>query len=365
MTKKINFYTLLLLAANTSSFCAINNNKPKPQPAKIIATIAINDALSILSITHNHIAISYPSGCSIWDYSTNKEIFQLIQHNKFSNYQHIALNNNGTKLALSYINVQKPSKNHLSIYNTSTGERILKTTIPNETGKIPVFSTTDDNAILIYALSFNTTKKQYITPYGSIYTLPTNKLLFNLSSYFTSGKYSPSGKLIGLCDMHGSCAIFDTQSQKINYLIEESCSRYDKIDAIDFDPTNHILAIIPSLGKSIEYWNAETRNLIAISELPEQYTKIEYSPTTYSRITFSSNGKEIIIAMKDTCLALQVPFEIFDTTLGIGAYKLDTKNKCLSFLSILNQFILVPIPTDIKRLLIYSFLKISKVGDDY
>jgi len=390
MTKKISFHTLLLLAAHISSFCAINNNKPKPLPAKNIATIVINDALSILSITNTRIAISYPDGCSIWDYSTNKKIFQLIQHNKCSRNQYITLNKDRTKLALSYINSTKFTESHLSIYNTSTGKKIWKTTLSSSTTDSPAFSPTDDDVILIgdfkdgilcfnytnntirkYPFpfektgifnvpSFNPTKEEYITSRGSIYTLSTNELLFDLDSYFTSSKYSPSGKLIVLCDIHGSCAIFETQSQKINYLIKEPSSCCNKIDAIDFDQTSRILAIIPSLGKSIEYWNAETRTLIAISELPEQYKKIAYSPTSCNRITFSPNGKKIVIATGNQCLILQVPFELIYNMEAV--YIPDTKNKCISLLSILNQFTSVSIPPDIKRLLIYSFLKISKVG---
>jgi len=365
MTKKINFYTLLLLAAHISSFCAINNNKPKPLPAKNIATIAVNNVQSILPITNNHIALSSLIGCCIWNSSTNKEIFQLIQHSDCSNFHQIVLNKNRKKLALSYINMNEPNYRHLIVYNTSTGERMLTTTITNNTfDTIPAFSTTNDNAILINALCFNATKEEYITPCGSIYTLSTKEEIFRLDSNFTYGKYSPSGKLIGLCDMYGSCAIFDTQSKEINYLITEtSTSCPSRIDAIDFDPTSHILAIIPSFGISIEYWNAETRNLIAISELSEQYFKAYHDPTKHNRITFFPNGKKIIIATGNQCLILQVPFELIYNM--EAAYIPDTKNKCITFisvLSLLNQFMKVPIPPDIKRLLIYSFLKISKVG---
>jgi len=359
MTKKIYFHTLLLLATHISSFCAINNNKPKPQPAKIIATIAIKDALSILPITNNRIAISYPGGCSIWDYSTNKEIFQLIQHKEHSHLHHITLNDNRTKLALFYMSPITSIESHLSIYSTSTGGLIWKARIINNSLKIPVFSATDDNAILLEALACNPTKEEYITHRGSCHTLSTREELFNLNGFFSSAKYSPSGKIIVLCNIDGSCDILDTQSKEINHLIKEPKFKYDKTDAMDFDPTGHILAIIPPLSKSIEYWNAETWTLIAISELPEQYSRIKSSPTSYNRITFSSSGKEIIIAMKNQCLVLQVPFElIYDME---DTYIPDTTKKCLSLLSILNQFISIPIPLDIKYLLIYCFLKISKV----
>src|SRR4030095_16708319 len=364
MTKKINFYTVLLFIAHISSFCAIKSNKPKPQPAKIIATIAIHNVQSILPITNNHIALSSLIGCCVWDYSTNKEIFQLIRQSDDSNFHQIILNKNRTKLALSYMNPNAPNDGHLIVYNTSTKEKMLKTTITNNTlNTIPAFSTTNDNAILINALCFNPTKEEYITHRGSIYTLSTMEALFHLDSNFTYGKYSPSGKLIGLCDMYGSCAIFDTQSKEINYLITETNGSCFSIDAIDFDPTSHILAIIPSSGRSIEYWNTKTRKLITISKLSDHYIKTFKNPIKHNRITFFPNGKKIIIATGNQCLILQVPFKIFHTMLGIDTYKLDTKNKCIAFISVLNQFILTP--TDIKHLLIYSFLKISKVGDDY
>ena len=202
---------------------------------------------------------------------------------KLTNTVRIIVTEDGFVCPITNLIAQENQK-LLNVINNNNLENINKINLENIfediNNKILALQQDDQNQGILKQLyellrKPNPTKEEYITHRGSRYTLSTREELFNLNGFFSSAKYSPSGQLIALCDMHGSCAIFYTHLKEINYFIKKTLSCYDRIDAIDFDPTGHILAIIPSLGKSIEYWNVETRNLIAISELPEQYTTIE------------------------------------------------------------------------------------------
>jgi hypothetical protein len=187
-------------------------------------------------------------------------------------------------------------------------------------------------------------------------------------------KYNHDGSLIALGSAH-TCHILNLTSKKIISLFVPDANNIGSTNEIfhgmAFHPTCPILATFSlvdlSKNKSkkettytlIRYWDVITLKIIVSTHLAEndEQPSINHHIFGFStnRINFSHDGTQLIIALINKYIALKVPFDIL--------YQPGTRNKCILMSCILRAYLYNSrdiLPYDIRRILIYNLLALSK-----
>jgi WD40 repeat protein len=326
-----------------------------------------------LYLTNNRVAISGEKGCSIIDPTTDT----LIKQISYISYPHIALHPNATKIALAY-----PEK--VTIYNAQTGEQewniknpLLSTTIISS-----IFSPLEDSILINYPhnttchtrynhkylffaaehhhpnrpiIAFHPTKSLMCIADNPgdmtiIYQKTCNiesRLFSNASHEFC--EYSPNGSLIALGNKK-SMYILDPESTDPQTPLK--IKKGERVSCIKFHPNSAVLATLSNIRSIVRYWDVVTQQLIVSMAPLSAYCSDFFNKNTLS---FSPDGKNLLVTVSDKCFVTPVPFEII--------YQSDAKKRAPFAYWLLKNYQRThnnEIPDEIIQLLMYTLLETLK-----
>jgi hypothetical protein len=390
MKYSINLFVTahLLIAAS----CTAMENKVSVSEPKIITELGtIKKPYSLICLSNNTVAIAGEKGCSIYDYSTNKEIITLQKNTDPTNFPYIAAHPNKQLLAIH-------SEQTLTIYETKTSTIIGKIKSAFFKGS-PVFNPINDTVLINngqhivdsfdYTTNFCTSISVKNANNATLAAFhPTKEECLLISDKFSNskilqcakkpivkkkvptGSYNPvcnhsigyqynfDGSFIAFHNPEGNCYIFeDPISTHLSY------NDYTSSYGVTFHPNSFILATLlfkPSwyFQMCICYWNAKTKKLIAATPLKikEPVTVSDWPrPISTQCIDFSLDGTKVIIALRNKCLVLEVPLD--------ALYQPKTKDKYLFTYCLLKKYQCnqdYTIPNEIIHIMMQYLLEVSK-----
>lgn len=388
-------------AMKKTSYPAVLTEITKQDKQKLKSALWFKSALWV---DNNVVALLTTDGCSLYNTTTNKEVKKLTDAPTYSSgLQCIFMSRNKKHLGIMHdFNLDiYDTKEDKIIYThwllkscTIYGEKIQK-----QWPDIPAFNPADDTIFMpvhndesiesIIALNYKNKKQTTYLLQCNAGGLLTNiefhptkqECIFHINGDKTQilqfdkdplikqqiaanedltgiNKYSPDGSLIAVRCLAKGCLIIDTMTDTQNFLIDTQDSRPV---AMVFHPTSSILAILPSVGNYIRYWNAKTREQITATHFPSIVFEYDRSFNSNQRLDFSPDGTKIILTLDDQCFVLKVPFEV----LADNVYDIGTKEKCAFTFWAMKQFIHDDklLPEDVTKLLTYTLLAASKYSE--
>ncbi len=378
--------TYLYITANTS--LAMELEKPKETKPNILAEITcIQNPKYAQYLANNHVVIVGEDGCSIVDPKTNTDIkkisnignqkiaihpnqklFALFYDNIINIYD-IEKNDYiwNKKVEGSLPNCEQPYDRIASIqfdphdttiflmranFKNYTEGKNYNIPMNHKITKYNYITNQDDSSSFGYngrtpIIAINPTQHEIciVHPNGATYHptnhsdefLPQTRASHNFGRYYKDFcEYNPNGSYIAQGD-HYHSNIYIVNSQNINQCKKLTTKYYnDRILHEEFKKTvfysNSILAISSKLivwdkevglerkitgsHTLLSYWNIDTKELIHVSpQLP---------PSETYDFSFSPDKTKVIIALKDECVILPVPFKVMDkdTIKNIFSYHL-------------------------------------------
>jgi hypothetical protein len=367
---------ILFIGANSCS--AMNST-----PTIYSQLTAIKKPHEAIYLTNELIAVRSNNGCSIIDREANKEYIKIT--NKYC--QHLTAHPKRPLLAIA-------CNKNLKIFNYETKEKIWSTihnnhitssifnphdtiiTIRNDTVE-RINEVTEHNYItkqkrsyplLFCPIAYHPTAKTTLSQYDSQINFSphpiTNKyetLQLNISP--VDCQYNPNGSIIATHDSNQICLI-EIPSSPSQYLeILKYLNRINNVysyDTIKFYPRGSVLATLSRNDQFrveipkyvLAYWDVEQQEII--NETPV-YIKEDILNYHLSAISFTPNGKEIIVTAYRQHIIFPVPFEVI--------YQKDTRENFSYLLFLLKNLKpdqAIDIPQDITKLLAHILLQAHK-----
>jgi WD40 repeat protein len=353
-------------------FCSAMENQSLTTQSKILMELTnIVSPFNTLYLTENSVLINSAHHCSIVNSNTGQEIKRIFKNNGFKSQ--IAVHPNRTKFAFSYY--CKPYDGQkIIIYNAQTyePEKILdwnggtinslhfsplNKTIAlggcNLNGPVMFNYETNDSTIIDIkraqpekeddtggkhypTISFHPTQPLMCLAWKNIYTLnlttsESTKLLWE--KYHNFCEYSPDGSCIarGKLDtiiISDAIIISDLLSRKFNRskTLTTITDQQSYFSTIAIHPNNKILVTVLEPKGILQYWDIKKSKLItATTSLP--------LPDNYwgdASLSFSPNGKKLLMIIFEKCAVLEVPFE--------ALYEDVTKDHCIFALWALQHY---------------------------
>jgi len=364
-------------------------------PAHILATItAMKQPQSVICFPNNIVAIAGEDGCKVCEFSPNTKTIN-VNNNFPKHYKGIAAHPNKKMLAF-YSNNSTTSNTTLAIYDVATTIKLWDTS--TKLLGHPIFIPMTNEIVTCAARSdLQSFNRNTNSPLSKILDLPGNKssytshpkekellfitdnnvitilrymqsrLIFSTKENIAFCKYSPDGLLIAVNHGENGCSILDPSignhkeigdsflNPKVGsykWLIDNDKNK-PQCTAMAFHPTTSTLATLSMHGGTIYYWNFTTQQLITTTSLTVAEEECNFISPEYplnQRLDFSCDGTQLIVALNDKCLILEVPFKIF-------------KDKCIFIYWLLKNYqrnqIFHTIPDDIIALLMHNLLETS------
>lgn len=294
-----------------------------------------NKPTSVAFMQNNTIIITELNSFSVHNYTTKKTFSKEIETGIIHD---IATNNKKNKFALS-------TTGALIVYNSKTKHPEWKSNIDNISTTKPIsiaFNSQDDDEIISLVPAFNILqlsnglKNKFIdtnitnettnislccNPKKPIVAHPSSEQKLTIINYETlthtkspkyysivGASYSPDGQRLAIMnrDDLGSSLFIE-----INDFTEDNTYKHDSNKlyiSMAFHPNNQALALLTHDNK-IYYLNYHTgdfiKNFKAIDQDP-----LELHHSLEKRLSFSPDGRQLLVALKNKCLILPVPFNV-------------------------------------------------------
>ena len=419
MTTHIYHFTIPLFIT-ISSLCYAMNKELNISPAEIITTIPTTNRSqsfclpkAVIFLSNETIATLENDICYLYNFHQ-----KIKPPTRMANttIQTIAKHPKKPLLALLCKSVDFVNNDILTLHDTSTGNQISRIDEAHLNGPI-IFDSSNETFIICTALNtlniynyngtlsaiihlnpmrhghlymaFNPIKQEgiMIEDNSRLMLLKPDRNSFSIEKFFEFSrdvvmldcKYNYNGSLIAFNDSIYKCRIFDRTSKKLTSLIIPDTNNIggtnETVHGMAFHPARSILATFSLIDSNknksknkkkkettytlIRYWDALTQKIIISTYLAEhtEQSSINHSIFGFStnRINFSPDGTQLIIALINKYIVLKAPFDI--------VYQPGTKNKCiLTWLILKNYFYNGRdfLPSDIRRILIYNLLALSK-----
>lgn len=336
----------------------------------------VTNPTSVAFMQDNIIAIAGHNSFALHNNTIKKTVFKEIAPDVIHD---ITVNTKKNQLALS-------STNNLVIYNVEANTLKWKNTNNTIEPVSIAFDSQDDNQIITFFPSFkvlqlsNDPENKLIptsianettnislccNPKQPLFSHAFSEQKLTIINYKTLTQkkspgyfniigtdYSPDGKLLAIMNRDDENLVSSLFLETDDFA-EENTYKYDSNKlyiSMTFHPNNQALALLTDDNK-IHYLNYHTDTLIKDFEATnEEPLKLNHS--LEKRLSFSPDGKQLLVALKKKCLMLPIPFDI--------RYEPGTQKKLLAIFCLLKKYTDIDLPSDIINVITEKLLELHE-----